>query len=133
MSVGEGEERRAVASIVARIADIDAETWDACANPDAATFNPFIAHAFLDALEQSDSVGDRHTGWIPQHITVDDGGGGIAACAPCYVKLNSTGRIRVRSRLGVGLRARGRSLLSETTDRRAIHAGAGAAAVGAAR
>ena len=91
MSVGEGEERRAVASIVARIADIDAETWDACANPDAATFNPFIAHAFLDALEQSDSVGDRHTGWIPQHITVDDGGGGIAACAPCYVKLNSTG------------------------------------------
>ena len=91
MRVEEGEERRAVASIVARIADIDAEAWDACANPDAATFNPFIAHAFLNALEASGSVGERHTGWIPQHITVDDGEGGIAACAPCYVKLNSAG------------------------------------------
>ena len=37
------------------------------------------------------SVGDRHTAWIPQHITIDDGAGGIAACAPCYAKLNSTG------------------------------------------
>jgi uncharacterized protein len=91
MRVKEGEERKAVASIVARIADIDPEAWDACANPDAATFNPFIAHAFLNALEASGSVGERHTGWIPQHITVDDGEGGIAACAPCYAKLNSSG------------------------------------------
>jgi uncharacterized protein len=91
MSVEESDGRRAVASIVARIADIDADAWDACANPDAATGNPFIAHAFLNALEQSGSVGERHTGWIPQHITVDDGGGGIAACAPCYVKLHSAG------------------------------------------
>jgi predicted N-acyltransferase len=91
MGVEEGAERRAVASIVARIADIDATAWDACANPDAATFNPFIAHAFLEALEASGSVGAPHTGWLPQHITVDDGDGGIAACAPCYVKLNSAG------------------------------------------
>ncbi len=91
MSIDEGEERRAVASIAARIADIDAEAWDACANPDAATFNPFIAHAFLNALEASGSVGERHTAWIPQHITIDDGAGGIAACAPCYAKLNSSG------------------------------------------
>ena len=91
MSVDEGEERKAVASIAARIADIDADAWDACANPDAATFNPFIAHAFLLALEESGSVGERHTAWIPQHITIDDGTGGIAACAPCYAKLNSSG------------------------------------------
>jgi predicted N-acyltransferase len=91
MSVNEGEERKAVASIAARIADIDADAWDACANPDAATFNPFIAHAFLLALEESGSVGERHTAWIPQHITIDDGTGGMAACAPCYAKLNSSG------------------------------------------
>jgi predicted N-acyltransferase len=91
MSVSEGEERRTVASIVARIADIEPQAWDACANPDATTYNPFTAHAFLRALEESGSVGMPHTGWIPQHVTVDDASGDIAACAPCYVKLNSTG------------------------------------------
>lgn len=91
MSVEPGKETGAVANIVARIADIPAETWDACANPDAATFNPFIAHAFLNALEESGCVGDPHTGWLPQHIAIVDATGDIAACAPCYVKLNSSG------------------------------------------
>ena len=87
----EGEKRGTVASIVARIADVDQDAWNACANPDPATFNPFVAHAFLRALEESGSVGARHTGWLPQHIVVGDEGGGIAACAPCYVKLHSAG------------------------------------------
>jgi predicted N-acyltransferase len=91
MSVHEGEKRGTVASIVARIADVDKDAWDACANPDPATFNPFVAHAFLKALEESGSVGARHIGWLPQHIAVDDDNGDIAACAPCYVKLHSAG------------------------------------------
>jgi predicted N-acyltransferase len=91
MSVHEGEKRGTVASIVARIADVDKDAWDACANPDPTTFNPFVAHAFLKALEESGSVGGRHTGWLPQHIAVDDDKGDIAACAPCYVKLHSAG------------------------------------------
>jgi predicted N-acyltransferase len=91
MSVHEGEKRGTVASIVARIADVDKDAWDACANPDPATFNPFVAHAFLKALEESGSVGARHIGWLPQHIAVDDDNGYIAACAPCYVKLHSAG------------------------------------------
>ncbi|KAB2940924.1 MAG: GNAT family N-acetyltransferase [Hyphomicrobium sp.] len=91
MSVKGGEKRTTVANIVARIADIEPQAWDACANPDPSTFNPFIAHAFLTALEESGCVGERHTAWIPQHITVDDPCGGIAACAPCYAKLNSAG------------------------------------------
>ena len=33
--------------LVQRIADVAAAAWDACANPDPATFNPFVAHAFL--------------------------------------------------------------------------------------
>jgi predicted N-acyltransferase len=91
MSVHEGEKRGTVASIVARIADVDQDAWDACANPDPATFNPFVAHAFLKAMEESGSVGARHIGWLPQHIAVDDDNGDIAACAPCYVKLHSAG------------------------------------------
>jgi predicted N-acyltransferase len=91
MSVHEGEKRGTVASIAARIADIDREAWDACANPDPATFNPFIAHSFLEALEDSGCVGGHKTGWLPQHITVDDDSGDMAACAPCYVKLHSAG------------------------------------------
>ncbi len=34
--------------VVPRIADIPAAAWDACANPDPAIFNPFIAHGFLE-------------------------------------------------------------------------------------
>jgi predicted N-acyltransferase len=91
MSVHEGEKRGTVASIVARIADVDENAWDACANPDPATFNPFVAHAFLKSLEESGAVGARHTGWLPQHIAVDDDRGELAACAPCYMKLHSAG------------------------------------------
>ncbi len=80
-----------VARIAGSIGDIDAAAWDACANPDLATYNPFIAHAFLHALEQAGTVGDKRTGWLPQHITIADQAGAIAACMPCYAKLNSAG------------------------------------------
>lgn len=91
MSAEPGEERTTVARIAAHIADIPAAAWDACANPDASIFNPFITHAFLKALEDSGCVGDARTGWIPQHLTIADEGGEIAACAPCYAKLDSRG------------------------------------------
>lgn len=91
MSVEPGEERRAVATIAAHISDIPASAWDACANPNAAEFNPFITHAFLRALEDSGCVGEAHTGWIPQHIAIADNDGEIVACAPCYAKLDSSG------------------------------------------
>ena len=44
-----------------------------------------------------------------------------------------TGRIRLRSRLGAGLRARWRSLLSQAPGRDSLHAGPGPAPVRAAR
>ena len=75
--------------VVPRIADIPAETWDACANPDPATFNPFLAHAFLKALEDAGTVGGR-TGWTPRHLVLKLGGE-IAGCAPCYLKAHSQG------------------------------------------
>jgi uncharacterized protein len=85
------EQGQVVANVISRIAEIEAEEWDTCANPDPATHNPVLAHAFLRALEDSGCVGDKRTGWLPHHIVLNDGHGGIAGCVPCYVKLNSAG------------------------------------------
>ncbi len=84
--------------------DIPAAEWDACANPRRhgntisageaeeaeETFNPFVSHAFLWALEESGCVGGR-SGWHPAHLLVEDGGGRLAAAAPCYLKTHSQG------------------------------------------
>ena len=78
------------ARTVSAIAEVAVGVWDACANPDPARFNPFVSHAFLNALEQAGTVGGR-TGWRPQHLIVDDDAGGIAGAAPCYVKMHSQG------------------------------------------
>lgn len=75
------------ARIAARIADIPAAEWDACAGPD----NPFVSHAFLLALEDSGSVGPEKTGWLPQHVAIQDADGRVLACAPAYIKLHSYG------------------------------------------
>jgi predicted N-acyltransferase len=86
------------ARIVPSIAAVDAMAWDACANPPGCSieaakgerFNPFISHAFLNALEVSGSVGGR-TGWTPAHVAVEDGRGRMVAAAPCYLKSHSQG------------------------------------------
>jgi uncharacterized protein len=72
--------------------------WDALANPAAAdptghsaeTHNPFVAHAFLSALEDSGCVGGR-SGWQPVHVLVEAGAGEVVAAAPCYAKSHSQG------------------------------------------
>jgi predicted N-acyltransferase len=80
-----------VTTVGLRMAEIAPADWDACANPDAATYDPFVSHAFLNALEASGCVGDRRTGWLPHHVTLADASGGLSACMPCYVKLHSAG------------------------------------------
>jgi len=70
----------------AKIADIDAADWDACAGSD----NPFVSHAFLSALEDSGSA-DSRTGWLPQHAVLRDGGGAVVAVVPIYAKSHSYG------------------------------------------
>jgi uncharacterized protein len=75
--------------VVPRIAEVPAEAWDACANPEPATFNPFVAHAFLKALEDAGSVGGR-SGWTPRHLVLKVEGE-IKGCAPCYLKSHSQG------------------------------------------
>ena len=74
-----------------RIADISGAAWDACANPDATRFDPFVTHAFLKALEDAGTVGGR-TGWSPRHLVLKKSGlEAVIACAPCYAKVHSQG------------------------------------------
>ncbi len=53
-------------------------------------YNPFIRHAFLNAIETSASVGPK-TGWTVTHIVVEDQAGKIVAAAPSYLKTHSMG------------------------------------------
>jgi predicted N-acyltransferase len=83
---------------------VPAGSWDACANPAELrcsgsnggeykfgdSFNPFVAHAFLSALEDSGCVSGR-TGWTPAHVLVENAGGRLVAAAPCYLKSHSLG------------------------------------------
>jgi len=68
------------------ITAIDAVDWDACAG----NGNPFLSHAFLAAMEESGSATAR-TGWLPQHLVMQDDAGGIAGIVPAYVKSHSAG------------------------------------------
>ncbi|MEZ5844092.1 MAG: GNAT family N-acetyltransferase [Hyphomicrobiaceae bacterium] len=80
-------------SVVSEIASVPAADWDRLANPVPTTFNPFVAHAFLKALEDSGCVGPR-TGWQPQHLVLRRDGGedaGIVGLAPAYLKSHSKG------------------------------------------
>jgi len=78
------------AKIVPRIADIAADQWDACALAETAKLNPFVAHAFLKALEDAGCVA-RGTGWTPSHIVIEDTASRVTACMPTYVKSHSQG------------------------------------------
>ncbi len=68
------------------IREVPAADWDACAGPD----NPFLCHAFLSALEESGSATAK-TGWLPQHVVVEDAAGTVIGCAPAYLKSHSFG------------------------------------------
>lgn len=74
------------ARIVAEFGDIDAEAWDACAGSN----NPFVSHAFLSALEDSGSA-TADTGWLGQHLLIEDENDVLVAAAPNYLKSHSQG------------------------------------------
>ncbi|HUH30544.1 MAG TPA: peptidogalycan biosysnthesis protein [Rhodanobacter sp.] len=68
-----------------RITDVPAAAWDAL-RPDA---NPFIAHAFLAALERDGCV-RAEWGWQAHHLGLYEDHALVAA-APLYLKTNSHG------------------------------------------
>lgn len=71
---------------LAQIADLPAADWDRCAGID----NPFVSHAFLNALEQSRCVTPR-TGWQPTHLVAEDDSGAVIGALPLYIKGHSQG------------------------------------------
>jgi predicted N-acyltransferase len=85
-----GRPESAVVRVLPSIGEVAAGDWDACAAPEAATLNPFVTHAFLKALEDARTVGGR-SGWMPQHLVLDDGKGGVAGVTPAYIKYHSQG------------------------------------------
>jgi len=74
------------ARLVGDLGEIGATRWNALAGSD----NPFLRYEFLRALEESGSVGGE-TGWIPQHLAIEDVAGALLGAAPLYVKGHSYG------------------------------------------
>ncbi|MDO9127239.1 MAG: peptidogalycan biosysnthesis protein, partial [Parvibaculum sp.] len=85
-----GDSEQAIIRIVDSLAAVDPVQWDACANPPGEPANPFVSHAFLAALEESGSA-TRRTGWLPQHILLEDDQCRLAGCMPLYLKSHSRG------------------------------------------
>lgn len=75
------------------ITEIARSEWDACACPEVEDGgrpnDPFTTWAFLQALEESGSVGPG-TGWLPNHLAAREGGR-IVGVAPLYLKHHSQG------------------------------------------
>ena len=79
-------EPRYAARTLTRLGELEAASWDRL---DGAR-NPFVSHAFLDALEESGCC-SAETGWLPQHVVVEDAAGALVAAMPLYLKNHSYG------------------------------------------
>ena len=53
-------------------------------------FNPFLSHAFLEALETS-GCATSETGWLPRHMVLQESSGVIIGAVPAYLKSHSQG------------------------------------------
>ena len=81
---------KAAVQINRRIAEIGRDGWDACAANPTYAANPFISFDFLDIAEESGCAVER-MGWGPQHLSVEDADGRVAAVMPLYLKSHSQG------------------------------------------
>jgi len=81
---------KAAVRVHRRLSEIGRDAWEACAAAPAYAGNPFVSYDFLDCLEESGCAVER-TGWAPQHLTVEDEAGAVAAVAPLYLKSHSQG------------------------------------------
>jgi predicted N-acyltransferase len=78
-------EAEIVAKLVSGVGGLNPAAWNRLAGDD-----PFVSHAFLAALERSESVG-KGTGWTPATILIEDGADHLVAAAPAYLKSHSQG------------------------------------------
>ena len=78
-------ETEVVAKLTSGVSGLNKTAWDRIAGDD-----PFVSHAFLSALEASESVG-KGTGWTPATILVEDDSSHLISAAPAYLKTHSQG------------------------------------------
>ena len=76
--------------VVASLSAIKAADWNRCANPPELAYNPFVKHDFLLAMETSGSA-TAETGWMGQHLALEDGSGHVLGVMPLYLKDHSQG------------------------------------------
>jgi predicted N-acyltransferase len=79
------KENEIVAKLAAGVAGVNSRAWDRLNDS-----NPFVSHAFLSALEESQSVG-AGTGWTPAPILIEDDASHLISAAPAYLKTHSQG------------------------------------------
>ncbi|MFN4355195.1 GNAT family N-acetyltransferase [Parvibaculum sp.] len=85
-----GDREAAIVKVIDSLASVDPAAWNACANPPGEIYNPFVSHAFLHALEKSGSA-TRRTGWLGQHLLLEEDEGRLTGCMPLYLKNHSRG------------------------------------------
>jgi len=78
-------ESEIIAKIASGVSGLNARAWDRLGTGD-----PFLSHAFLSALEDSQSVG-QGTGWTPAPILIEDDASRLVGAAPAYLKGHSQG------------------------------------------
>lgn len=76
--------------IIENISEVTADAWNNCATHAAEGLNPFCSHGFLSALEKSGCATAR-TGWLAQHIILEDKDGALLGATPLYLKSHSLG------------------------------------------
>ena len=75
-----------IIKVIPSVKEVSARDWNACVGND----HPFTSHGFLSALEDSGSA-NAQSGWMPQHLIIEDPAGGLLAAAPLYLKNHSYG------------------------------------------
>ena len=82
--------------ILQSLEEIEPGVWNACAfqttaDPIPQPYpNPFLSHEFLSALEKSQSA-VAETGWLSQHLILEDELGSLVGMVPMYLKSHSMG------------------------------------------
>ena len=77
-------------SIVDGLSGVEPSEWNAVANPQGLSYDPFLAWDFLEALEASGCATPK-TGWAPRHLLAHDLSGRLVGAAPLYLKSHSRG------------------------------------------
>ncbi len=77
--------------IVPSFKEVEATEWNRLiAGENNASLNPFVTHAFLSALEDSKSA-CLESGWLGQHLLLQDDKDRLVGALPCYLKNHSQG------------------------------------------